>query len=133
MTTAKFTLHVSSPYSSEVWPIRAREHPEIDARIEESYYADPDECCASIEIRDMDDLRAILKFYDESRASFILGASIDTPDFKAYSSMDLNFIRGGYHATHTEAMSPGTAAAKLRSMAQAMEKWERDEAKKIPS
>jgi hypothetical protein len=130
MTTAKFTLHVSSFDASQVWPFHAREHPEIDARIEESYYADPDECCASIEIRDMDDLRAILKFYDESRASFILGVSIETPDFKTYSSMDRTCMRGGFHANHTEAMSPGTAAAKLRSMAQAMEKWERDEAKK---
>ena len=133
MTTAKFTLHVTSDDSSQVWPIRSREHPEIDARIEESYYADPDECCASIEIRDMDDLRAILKFYEESHASFILGASIETPEFKNYSSMDLNGIQGGFHAVHTDALPPGAAAARLRSMAQAMEKWERDEAKKIPS
>ena len=125
MTTAKFTLHISHEDSSQVWPIHSREHPEIDARIEENYYADPDECCASIEIRDMDDLRAILKFYEESRASFILGASIETPEFKTYSSMDLNFITGGYHAINTEALSPGVAAAKLRSMAQALEKWER--------
>lgn len=129
-TTAKFTLHISHEDSSQVWPITSREHPEIDARIEESYYADPDECCASIEIRDTNDLRAILQFYSESRARIILGVGIDTPDIKTYASMDRHHIASGYYASNTEAISPGTAAAKLRSVAGALEKWERDETKK---
>ena len=129
MTTAKFTLHISHEDSSQVWPISAREHPEIDARIEESYYADPDECCASIEIRDTDDLRAILKFYAESRARIILGVGIDPHAIKTYASMERHHIASGYYASNTEAISPGTAAAKLRSVAGALEKWEKDQPK----
>jgi len=128
-TTAKFTLHISHDDSSQVWPIHSREHPEIDARIEESYYHDSDEACASIEIRDTDDLRAILKFYSESRARIVLGVGIDTPDIKTYASMDRHHIASGYYASNAEAISPGTAAAKLRSMAGALEKWERDQPK----
>ena len=130
MTTAKFTLHISHDDSSQVWPIHSREHPEIDARIEESYHHDSDEACVSIEIRDTDDLRAILKFYSESRARIILGVGIDTPDIKIYAAMDRHRIASGCNASNTEAISPSTAAAKLRSVAGALEKWERDEAKK---
>ena len=129
MTTAKFTLHISHEDSSQVWPIQSREHPEIDARIEESYYADPDECCASIEIRDTDDLRSILKFYAESCARIILGVGIDTPDIKTYAAMDRHHIASGCNASNAEAISPGTAAAKLRSVAGALEKWEKDQLK----
>ena len=129
MTTAKFTLHISHEDSSQVWPINSREHPEIDARIEESYYHDSDEACVSIEIRDTDDLRAILKFYSESRARIILGVGIDTPDIKTYASMNGHHIASGYYASNAEAISPGAAAAKLRSMAGALEKWEKDQLK----
>ena len=125
MTTAKFTLHISHEDSSQVWPIHSREHPEIDARIEESYYHDSDEACVSIEIRDTNDLRSILKFYAESCARIILGVGIDTPDIKTYAAMDRHHIASGCNASNTEALSPGVAAAKLRSMAQALEKWER--------
>jgi len=128
-TTAKFTLHISHEDSSQVWPIHSREHPEIDTRIEESYYHDSDEACVSIEIRDTNDLRAILKFYAESRARIILGVGIDTPDIKTYASMDRHHIASGYYASNAEAISPGTAAAKLRSMAGALEKWEKDQLK----
>lgn len=129
MTTAKFTLHISHEDSSQVWPIHSREHPEIDARIEESYYHDSDEACVSIEIRDTNDLRSILKFYAESCARIILGVGIDTPDIKTYAAMDRHHIASGCNASNTEALSPGVAAAKLRSMAQAMENWQRDQLK----
>ncbi len=54
---------------------------------------------------------------------------ITAPDIKTYASMDRHHIASGYYASNAEAISPGTAAAKLRSMAGALEKWEGDQPK----
>jgi hypothetical protein len=122
----KFTLHVSSSNPAQVWPINGKTEPELERRIEESFWQDDDECCASINVSDMDDLRMLMEFYREKTVTMRLIANIETNEWSAHAGISPKFqgaITGHHRAKEGAELSPATAAKKLDAISHALAKW----------
>lgn len=124
-----FTLHVCSQDSSNVWPMKARDHKDIDERIQKNYFADEDESSTFFEISDIEDLQKILKFYDGLTTRMTLSSSLEAPEFTANTSLANAWqrgIHGSFRMMEKEDLSPATAANKLIAISHALQRWEKD-------
>jgi hypothetical protein len=122
----KFTLHVSSSSPTAVWPVGSKTDPELDQRIQENYWADEDDCSASFQIADMDDLRMLMDFYREKTVTMRLIANIETNEWSAHAGISPKFqgaVTGHHRAKEGAELSPATAAKKLDAIAHALAKW----------
>jgi hypothetical protein len=131
--TPKFYLNVTSLNPSEVWPLDARHNPELDERIKETYYADEDEATCGFELKDMEDLLKILKFYDGKSVKLTLGVTVTTPEFETVASLSPGWPRAlhaSFRALEKDDLSPSSAANRIIAIAHALTKWERNQEKK---
>jgi hypothetical protein len=98
----------------------------LDQRIQENYWADEDDCSASFQIADMDDLRMLMDFYREKTVTMRLIANIETNEWSAHAGISPKFqgaVTGHHRAKEGAELSPATAAKKLDAIAHALAKW----------
>jgi hypothetical protein len=124
--TVKFSLNIRSSSSMEVWPMEAKG--EIRDRIQDSYYVDDDEAMTGFDIKGIEDLMEILKFYDGRSVHISLGVKVKTPEFSTHAALCEKWQRGtsaSFCAMETEDLSPVTAASKMIAIAHALSRWEK--------
>lgn len=125
---AKFHLNVRSSNAGHVWPMEARNNKDLDDRLQESFYADEDEATASFEIRDIEDLVKLVKFYDGRPVILTVHAQVETDQFFSHAGLSHGWDGGPsawIKSLEKDDISPTTAASRLQAIAFALEKWER--------
>ena len=125
---AKFHLNVRSSNAGHVWPMEARNDKDLDDRLQDSFYADEDEAAASFELRDMEDLVKLIKFYDGRPVILAVHAQVETDQFVSYAGLSRGWDGGpsaSVQSLEKDDISPSTASSRLQAIAFALEKWER--------
>jgi hypothetical protein len=131
----KFYLNITSSNSGDVWPFEAREHPEIDERIRDSYYADEDDASCGFDIKDMEDLLKILKFYDGKSVRMTMGVEVTTAEVETSASLSPQWqggAKGFFRSLEKDDISPGAASSKMIAIAHALSRWEKNQQKAKP-
>ena len=126
--TVNFSLNIHSSNSSQVWPMEARQNPNLDERIKESYYADEDYAAVGFDIEGIEDLMEILKLYAGRSVHISLGVEVKTPEFSTHAALCEKWQRGTsacFRALEPEDLSPATAASKMIAIADALSRWEK--------
>lgn len=127
--TCKFYLNITSGHSSDVWPMEARHHPEIDERIRDSYFADEDDAACGFDITDMEDLLKILKFYEGKSVRMTLGVKVTTAEVETTASLSPQWPSGGaqgfFRSLEKNDLSPEAASSKMIAIAHALSRWEK--------
>lgn len=125
----KFHLNIHSSNSGEVWPFIARtQHPDIDERIKDTYFADEDDAACSFEITDMEDLLKILKFYDGRSVRMTMGVTVTTQEIETSACISPQWqggISGFFRSLEKDDLSPGAASSKMIAIAHALSRWEK--------
>lgn len=124
MTTrpkATFSIRVESTNPCEVWPTDAHKtHPKIDKQISESYFYDQDDTSASLEIANIDDLLAVIAFYNGRAVKLTLETMVTTPDVETTSYLSWSGSIAYITAREPDKLTPEMAAQKLMAIANAL-------------
>ncbi len=124
--STKFYLRVRSDNAGNVIPFRKSVNPELYARAMENYDSDEDFTFAAFELKDIDDLINLLKFYAGTGAQIELAAELETEEFKADSILSGRHhkpLAGYVTEKGVETLSPAAASEMLITISRALFTW----------
>lgn len=128
--TSQFYLRVRSSNAGLIWPGGIiKTNKELYDRIQETFYADEDEASASFDVKDVDDLMNLLRFYHGTSAQIEIGCTIESEQFEANATLEVarrgdKRDKAWYRNKEAKELSPMAAADKLNAIANSMLEWE---------